>query len=76
MNEHRWSAKADARIRPFSLRDRCLSCGVPRDDPMPGERALMRNAIAVGPCPNKPLRELTEAEIDEAVARYTEEPTP
>lgn len=76
MKEHRWSANEDARIRPFGVQDRCLSCGVPRHDPMSGARALMRNAIAAGACPNKPLRELTEAEIDEAVDRYTSEETP
>ena len=67
---HRWHANSDALIKPYGLHDKCLSCGVHRYDPGAGDRALRSNAVAAGPCPQKPWRELPEETIATLIEEY------
>lgn len=65
---HEWTANSDPDVRPFGLRDRCTVCGVLRQSHLAGERRERSDAVANGPCPQRPWRELD----DEALAPYLE----
>lgn len=67
---HTWRSNLSDLIEPFSLQDKCTACRVRRYDPMPGELAVRRNAVAAGACPRRPWVELTVAELDTYLASY------
>lgn len=73
MTAHRWHSNENAVIKPFGLHDKCVVCGVRRYDYGLDEHALRSNAVAAIPCPGKPWREMSEDEIESAVAEYQSE---
>lgn len=59
---HRWRANEETRVRPFSILDHCLACGVLRYDQLVESSAISEgrrkrgeesNAKAAGPCPGE-----------------------
>lgn len=60
---HRWAANEDWDVKAFSLKDKCLSCGVARYNPGPHSTSDTSNGVAAGPCPQKPWRELSVEQL-------------
>lgn len=72
---HRWAANEGLHApKAFSMKDRCLTCGVPRMSHLSGVTGVWINSVAAGACPERDWRELTEAELAPYVIAYVDEP--
>lgn len=71
---HRWAANEDMDVRAFSMKDRCLSCGVTRQSHLTGTHGVMSDAVAAGGCPQRPWREMSDEERKAYLIAYIDEP--
>jgi hypothetical protein len=72
---HRWAANEDADVQAFSLKDRCLSCRVQRNNPMAGISTVESNAVAAGQCPGRIWLDLDDFELRPYLLAYVDKPT-